>query len=239
MKKPKKPKKIAYELITDEGLLIYGLLKDLIERQHTHLLQARIALAWCTSWKRNVDGRLKQWACKRASELDRELHPYDFVILLNKNTWFEPVVTDRHREAWLDAALCAAGVAHDTTGEPVVDERDRMVYRIIDFDVVGHLANIARYGFHTRDLENLEKVVNEVRSRVNGEWCGYTMVHNTLVAAGLTIPIEVVAQWSEDERRQARTWAMLRIHPDVPTAIPIGVPAFVAAAQTLRPEAHP
>src|SRR3972149_12141547 len=89
-KKPKGPKGPSYELIARDSAVgppMYALLEELVEAHHEHLTDARIALAWATTWKRDVDGRLQLGKCKKASDLDRELAPYDFVILLNQDFW--------------------------------------------------------------------------------------------------------------------------------------------------------
>ncbi|MEO7272059.1 MAG: hypothetical protein ABI211_08640, partial [Vicinamibacterales bacterium] len=76
--RPMKTKRLTYELIhqdTEIGRPLYALLADLIELHHEDLYRtdARIALAWCTSWKPDVDGRVTLGKCKKASDLDREL----------------------------------------------------------------------------------------------------------------------------------------------------------------------
>ena len=86
-RKPKGPKKVPYRLIEPEsgaGRALYPLMNRLITEFHDDLREARIALAWHAGWKRNVDGQQKLGQCKKASELDRELKPFDFVIVLNR-----------------------------------------------------------------------------------------------------------------------------------------------------------
>lgn len=60
-KKPKRPKKVAYTLIADSGGTfgrpMYDLLRGLVREFRGDLKAARIALAWCTSWREDVDGR--------------------------------------------------------------------------------------------------------------------------------------------------------------------------------------
>src|SRR5687768_3287217 len=89
-------KRVTYQLIatnTKDGAPIYDMLNRNIEKHHDELINARIALAWSTSWKPDQDGHKKLGQCKKASDLDRELAPYDFVILLNKGWWEEREVT--------------------------------------------------------------------------------------------------------------------------------------------------
>lgn len=151
-----KTKKVAYELIgegTDDGTPMYLLLHELISKHHEHLRDARIALAWAKSWKPDVDGRLILGKCKKASDLDRELAAFDFIILLNRGFWRDPDVTDAQRRALLDHELCHAAVAYDQRGEPIIDERGRQVFRLRKHDIEEFAAIVERHGTYKRDLE--------------------------------------------------------------------------------------
>ena len=110
MRKPK-PKAVSYELIAQDGHTgepMYALLAELVAAHHEDLDRARIALAWCTSWKPDVDGRVTLGKCKKASDLDRELSQWDFIILLRKSFWTDERVTHAQRRALLDHELCHA-----------------------------------------------------------------------------------------------------------------------------------
>src|SRR5262245_43796017 len=101
MRRPK-PKPVRYELIPRDSVIgfpIYQMLDDLITEYHAELAQARIALAWCTSWKPDADGRVTLGKCKKASDLDRELAAFDFVILLRRSFWTDERVTLMQRQA--------------------------------------------------------------------------------------------------------------------------------------------
>lgn len=156
-KKSKGPKKVSYQLIADiphtPGRAMYQLLRDLVRQHRDDLKDARIALAWCTSWKPDVDGRLVLGKCKKASDLDRELMAFDFVILLNRTFWSDPEVTAEHRAALLDHELMHAAVKYDDTGEPEVDERGRPVFRTRTHDLEEFVDTVRRHGIYRRDLE--------------------------------------------------------------------------------------
>ena len=129
MPRDPRPKKVSYRLITngtDDGRAMYRLLRELVTAHHPELLGAQIALAWCTSWKPDVDGIVTLGKCKKASDLDRELAVYDFIILLRESFWTDPLVWDHQRRALLDHELCHASVKRDDHGEPVEDERGRV-----------------------------------------------------------------------------------------------------------------
>jgi Putative phage metallopeptidase len=156
MKRPK-AKKVSYHLIprTDDlfGGAMYGLLDELVEQHHEDLRFARIALAWCTSWNPDVDGRVILGKCRKASDLDRELAAFDFVILLRKAFWTHLSVSDAQRRALLDHELCHAALKLDVNGEPVEDERGRRVYRVRKHDLEEFVVVVERHGMYTRDLE--------------------------------------------------------------------------------------
>src|SRR6185369_7142915 len=108
-----KRKKVSYQLIkrdSDAGRPIYAMLKDLIEQHHEELTNARLAVAWNLSWKPDADGRVTLGKCKKASDLDRELAAFDFVILLQAEFWQDAEVTEDQRRALLDHELCHATV---------------------------------------------------------------------------------------------------------------------------------
>lgn len=154
-----KPKTVSYELIPRDSVIgapMYTLLDWIVKAHHEDLEYARIALAWCTSWKPDVDGRLTLGRCKRASDLDRELADYDFVILLLRGFWRDERVTetDHQRRALLDHELTHATLKLDANGEPVDDERGRRVYRIRKHDIEEFAAIVERYGTYKTDIEN-------------------------------------------------------------------------------------
>lgn len=155
--KAKGPKRVSYELIDREtvvGHAMYMKLREIVDEYHEDLHDARIALAWCTSWKPDRDGRVTLGKCKKASDLDRELAAYDFIVLLKKTFWNDVLVSDAQRMALLDHELCHAGVTLDErTNDPVYDERGRKVYRLIKHDIEEFIGVVARHGLYKRDLE--------------------------------------------------------------------------------------
>ncbi len=110
-------------------------------------------LAWNLTWKADVDGRVTLGKCKRATDLDRELAPYDFVILLRREFFEDANVTDVQRQALIDHELCHAAIALDDEGEPQIDERGRQVYRLRKHDLEEFSVIAERYGTWKRDLE--------------------------------------------------------------------------------------
>jgi hypothetical protein len=102
-RKPRGPKKVAYTLLSRaEHPSEYKLVDTLVKAHHSELKDARVALAWCTSWRADVDGRAKLGQCRRATELDRELMAYDFVICCKKIFGrMSPCRTSNARPSWI------------------------------------------------------------------------------------------------------------------------------------------
>lgn len=159
---PKTPKapKVAYTLLTREDHAAdYQRLDALVDAHHEELRQANIGLAFCNSWKADADGIKTLGKCKRASALDRELHEYDIVVLLNEEWWKNEQVTSLQKDALLDHELCHATVKEDAFGDPVRDERDRIVYRMRRHDLEEFACIAERYGVWKRDLEKFAQAL--------------------------------------------------------------------------------
>jgi hypothetical protein len=165
---PKGPKKVSYELIAVGSLAgerMYPLLDTLVAEHHSEIAGARIALAWNTSWKADTDGRLVLGKCKKASDLDRELAPYDFVILLLKSFWEDARTSDAQRAALLDHELCHAAPKEDPeTGENMEDERGRLVYRTRRHDIEEFGCIVERHGLYKRDLEAFARSIRRAKT---------------------------------------------------------------------------
>jgi hypothetical protein len=167
-------KRSSYELIDREskiGKELHGILNDLIERFHAELTGARIALAWNLAWKPDVDGRVILGKCKKASDLDRELAPYDFVILLRRFFFEDGEVSNEQRRALIDHELTHATVKLDRRGEPVEDLKGRKVYRLRKHDLEEFSAVVERHGLYKRDIEQFAAALrrSKQRSLLDGE----------------------------------------------------------------------
>lgn len=211
-RKAKRPKDVAYTLLpptSDVAKPMYEDLYRLVDAHHPELTNARIALAWCTSWKPDVDGRVTLGKCKKASDLDRELAPYDFVILLSQDFWQHPNVTTLQRTALLDHELMHATIAYDENGEPKVDARNRTVYRVRKHDLEEFSDVAARYGCWKRDIEAFMAAVQRAQSR-DRTWVGYQGLRERLSAAGVDVPLERIQEWDDQQRREADDYAAMR-----------------------------
>jgi hypothetical protein len=159
-KKAAKAPKVSYTLLLrEEHEADYQRLDALVEAHHDDIRGASIALAWCNSWRADPDGIKTLGKCKKASALDRELHIYDFVILLNQDFWTHELTTDLQRDALLDHELCHATVKEDKFGDPLRDERHRIIYRIRKHDLEEFACIVERHGLWKRDLETFAQAL--------------------------------------------------------------------------------
>jgi hypothetical protein len=235
----KKAKRVAYRFIdpaSDDGRGLYHLLRELIDQYHPHLSDAKIALAWNISWGPDVDGRVTLGKCKKVGDLEREiadLQAYDFVIILQHAFWLDLRVTDLQRRALLDHELCHAAVKLDANGHPEVDERGRTVYRVRKHDLEEFACIGERYGCWKGDVVQFYQALEQARARFDGQWVGYRSLQHELRKAGLSVPLDTIQTWSDDDRREAATWASLR--NDLPTRFrDEAMPPFLVTA--VRPE---
>jgi hypothetical protein len=163
----KEAKKINYELIPeldgpghDHRPEPYLLMDEIRLEHHDHLSDAKIAMAWRKALNPDVDGHLVLGKCVKASDLQRELVDYDFVILLNWEVWHDPEFTTPKKKALLDHELCHAEVARDKeTGDDKFDERGRRVWRTRKHDIEEFTEIVQRHGCYKRDLEKFAETL--------------------------------------------------------------------------------
>ncbi len=147
--KKKKPKAVNVQVIPRElaagGVHESYLMMDrIVAEHHEHLIEANIALAWNLSWSADPDGRLILGKCKKVDDLGRQLHGFDFVILLNKDAWAE--MDTAMRRALLDHELCHAQVKLDKNEDIVHDENGKIVYRCRKHDLEEFRDIVRRHG---------------------------------------------------------------------------------------------
>lgn len=149
-----KKKKLNIALI-EPGHTLYKVMRELLTLHHDELysLHPKIALAWRFGWGPNADGQTVAGQCRKASDLDRELHQFDFVILLNFEFFNERTDADEtdsqmifRRTAVLDHELCHCAWQVDKEGEPKRDEKGRVCWRIRKHDIEEFHEIGIRYG---------------------------------------------------------------------------------------------
>lgn len=157
MPKEKSRKKVNVKLVPEfnagRKVSVYVVAERLIEQYHEHLADAKIAIAWRYGWKANADGRVVLGQAKKGSDLDREMHGFDFVILLNHEAVNGGSLNDKQIEAVIDHELCHCQVSKDQNGERKTDENGRVVYRIRKHDIEEFQEIVARHGCWKDELE--------------------------------------------------------------------------------------
>lgn len=155
-KGPPKPKVLTVELIDPNmkpALQPYKILAEVRKEVHQDTLEAKVALAWRRNVKADPDGHLMLGMCVKASDLQRELVNWDFVILLNKDVWDDKEFTEDKKKALIDHEMCHVGDRVDKNGEPVTDAKGRKMWRIVTHDIEEFHAVVRRHGTYKKDLE--------------------------------------------------------------------------------------
>ena len=155
----KKRKKVTVKLLgrkhAGKVTEAYWIMEKLVTDHHSHLKDAKIAIAWRFGWSQDADGRLRLGQAKKGSDLDRELHHFDFVLLFNHEAWNKGGLKQGQKVALVDHELCHCEVSVDTDGEPKVDEEGRTVYRVRKHDIEEFLDVVNRHGCYTNELAKL------------------------------------------------------------------------------------
>ncbi len=161
-------KKVTVEVISREHAgrttKLYALMDRLIKQHHPDLADAKIVIGWRFEKKEDGDGRLWLGSLKKAADVDRLLHEFDFVMMLN-HEFCNKAATDEQIEALIDHELCHGAVVRDSHGEIKVDENERIVFRIRKHDVEEFSEIIARHGAWKKDLEVFFAAWKEARSQ--------------------------------------------------------------------------
>jgi len=167
-RKPKQPPQPKYRLIDDEtkdGKEIRGLVKSLLKTvaEHKAIGAARIALAWMIRVKGDVDGRVVLGKMKKAGELERELHGFDAVLILNEDHW--RILESPQRLALVDHELCHLAPSIDPkTLDQREDAHGRKKWRIRKHEIEEFGGVIARNGIWKSDLVAIAEAVQKTKA---------------------------------------------------------------------------
>lgn len=155
-KKPKQPPAPKYRLIgedTKDGKEVRGLIKALVKTVATfkELGPAKIAIAWMIRVKADRDGRVTLGKMKKASELDRELHGFDAVLILNEEHW--RVMQPEQRLALVDHELChLRPVMNPNTLDQAEDAHGKKKWRIAKHEIEEFRGVVERNGIYKSDI---------------------------------------------------------------------------------------
>ena len=147
-----KPKAINFELIDrDAQSEPYAVLDEMRGKWHRDIAEANIALAWRENLEADKDGHIVLGKCVKASDLQRELVEYDYVILLNYDAWGE--FSDAQRRALMDHELAHAAPSMDEDNVIKRDERGRPVWRTRAHDIEEFQSVVEHHGCYKHDIE--------------------------------------------------------------------------------------
>lgn len=130
----------------------YRVMEKIKKEHHPDLHDAKIAMAWRLEKKADADGHLWLGQAKKGSDLDRAMHGFDFVILLNKEVW--SVFSSEQKEALVDHELCHCAISCDTDGDPKLDDQGRKVWRIRRHDLEEFKEVYERHGAWKSDIRD-------------------------------------------------------------------------------------
>lgn len=137
------------------GPKAYEIMDRLIEAHHPDLQEAgaRILLAWRKGWRQDADGRLRLAQARKASDLDRALVPYDFIILLNEESFKASGFGEDAQAAILDHELTHCAVTRDRDGGLKRDEKNRVMFRLRAHQVEEFTDVVRRHKLYNGALE--------------------------------------------------------------------------------------
>jgi len=93
----------------------------------------------------------------RAGDLDRQLHGWDFIILLNREEWLGAEFSRAQMLSLVDHELCHCAARLDKYGEQVQDSEGRGSWRIRRHDVEEFVEVVRRHGLWKADLEQFAR----------------------------------------------------------------------------------
>lgn len=159
--KIRKDKPVNFTIIAekDGGKITepYQLLAQMRKENHSHIADAKIALAWRHRMKSDKDGIMKLGQCMKNSGVHRETANFDFYILLNKMAW--DAFTKEQKLALLDHELCHIMPSEDKNGEHMKDDLGRYQFRTRRHDIEEFQDIVRRHGLYKKDLERFAETI--------------------------------------------------------------------------------
>lgn len=163
--KEKKRKRVTVKLIHREvgGKVTepYKIMESIVKTERADLKRARIGMAWRSGWRPDPHGVLKLGQCKKRGDLERELAEYDFIILLNEES-FQHLKSEEKRRLIFHELMHAEIVTE--AGEDKLDDRGRLVCRVRKHDVEDFREVVKQFGWQ-EDLSQIAQQRNADASR--------------------------------------------------------------------------
>lgn len=131
--------------LVEEAHEAYAILRDVKDRFHPHLSEARVSLMWAHAFKPDRDGNVTWGQVKKVSPLEQQYHDHDFVILLNAGVWQE--LSPEHRRALVDHELNHCGASTNDEGD--------VTYYLVKHDLEEFVSVVRRYGLWRAEIEDM------------------------------------------------------------------------------------
>lgn len=180
--------KKKYEMVEEDsrhGAEVYETLREAIALyREDELAGGHWSAAWMLELKPDVDGRLVLGKMKLLNELERQLCPFDGIVLLNRDAW---QAMPRHmRLALMHHELLHVAPVIDEAGDQAVDGHQRLRWRTRKHNLEEFREVVAAHGCYKDDIRefveaaigpssapvkpkqiNLSDVLDEVAAHVN------------------------------------------------------------------------
>lgn len=143
----------TYELVTketQEGKEALAFIADVKKRFKPDLHAARIGAAWMIGKKADKDGRVTLGRLKKCSELERQLHQLDAIVLLNQDRW--RLLQAPQRLALVHHEMCHLAEALDSNGDVAYDGHGEKKWRTVKHDIEEFQEIVRTHGAYKRDL---------------------------------------------------------------------------------------
>jgi hypothetical protein len=153
-KRAKLPPKKTYDLITQdtkEGAEIHDLVAATIKKYKKDLADAHVGAAWMIGRKPDRDGRIVLGRMKKTTELERQLHGLDAIVILNQAYW--RTFNKAQRSALVHHELCHLAPSMGADGiEQAIDGHGALRWRIVKHDLEEFREVVERHGCYLADI---------------------------------------------------------------------------------------
>lgn len=166
-----KPKTIQYRFVEEgEGTnrhQLYRLMDELIAQHHPDLVEFKIGIFYRKGFKPDKDGKLILGQARKASEIERQIHNYHAMIVLNEEWWNDPGTNSAQKRAIMDHELCHLKADKDANEDVKRDEQGGPCLRMAKHDLEEFEEIVSRHGLYTQNLQRMAAAMYNARNENN------------------------------------------------------------------------
>src|SRR5512146_2541757 len=122
----------------------YAIMEEIIATRRQDLDGVKIGIAWHAGWRPDADGVRVHGKCLKRTDLDRAIDGYDFLIVLNEQSW--QAFDEKAKRRLITHELEHAQIARDGNGEIKIDDKGRVVTRIRKHDFADFRDIVEQFG---------------------------------------------------------------------------------------------